>query len=177
MGSARDGNLKLYARTNGKKSLTDQSPLLSESDFHTCHHQHLFQVAGEGYFLTWFDRNMELILERTWSSSPSAAFALHQRMTRLIMDTLIARIPQVHEHGCAPLPPWTPLLDQALIPLGPRYFPDGRFNRAYTVLTFWPWRTKGGKDDGCAGCVLRRGDQGTGRRICAGRFSDVRNSF
>lgn len=146
--------------------MTDNPPLLSEPDFNEHHHQHLFHVAGEGYFLTWFDQDLEDILDRTWRSSPSAAFALHQRMTRRIMDTLVAHIPQVHEHGCAPLPPWTPLLEQTLIPLGLRYFPDAKLNRAYAALTFWPWRTMG---TGCEGCVLRRRD-------CAGRFFNVRNS-
>ncbi|WP_028572899.1 hypothetical protein [Desulfonatronum lacustre] len=158
--------------------MTDQSPLLSESDFASYHHQHLFHAAGEGYFLTWFDRDLEHILDRAWNSSPSAAFALHQRMTRRIMETLVAHIPQVREHGCAPLPPWTPILDQAMVLLDVRYLPGGRFNRAYAVLTFWPWRARGGGGaSGCFGCALRQGDPDTGQRDCQGRFFDVRNSI
>lgn len=160
---------------NGKKSLTALPPLPSESDLHRHHHQHLFHVAGEGYFATWFDQELECILDRTWPASPSTAFTLHQRMIRRIWEALLARIPQVHNHRCAPLPPWSPLLDQALIPFDLRYSSDGRINRAYAVLTFWPWRTRGVEHGGCDRCVLRRGDQGTGRRDCAGRLFDVRN--
>ncbi|WP_031387759.1 hypothetical protein [Desulfonatronum thiodismutans] len=149
--------------------MTHQSPLLSESDFASHHHQHLFHVAGEGYFLTWFDRDLEQILDQAWRSSPSAAFALHQQMARRIMETLVAHIPQVHEHGCAPLPPWTQALDQAMVSLDVRYLPEGGFNRAYAVLTFWPWR------NACAGCALRRSDHGPDQWDCEGRIFDVRN--
>lgn len=137
-----------------------------------CHHQQLIRLAGEEYFLTWFDQELEDILDGLWHSSPSAAYALHQQMAQQIMGALSRRIPQVREHGCAPLPPYTPELNQLLERFHLKQLPGGQLNRGHAALTFHPWQ------GGCALCALHsQGDQPMGQWGCNGQLTSVPNSF
>ncbi|WP_045218475.1 hypothetical protein [Desulfonatronum thioautotrophicum] len=143
--------------------------LLSGAHLARHHHQHVLHLAGQGYFLTWIDREMEHVLDALWSSSPSRAFALHEQMSELIMNALGRHIPQVRVHACAPLPPWSPRLDQLLLPWDVRQLPGGHLNRSYAALTFHPWQ------GGCAVCSLNQNGRYIGaERPCGRQQTNVR---
>jgi len=171
-GQRRGRNALQYDRTDGKKSLRIAANLPFETHLDRCHHQEVIRLAGVGYFLTWFDQELETILSELWHSSPSSAYALHQRMARRIMDALSRNIPQVREHGCAPLPSHTPELNHLLTRFHLKQLPGGQLNRGHAALTFHPWL------GGCTVCALQsHGNQNLEHGGCSGRLSNVPNSF
>ncbi len=117
-------------------------------------HAHACRIEGAGsaYLLVWLDDSVEEEVDDVWEETPSEAFLYNALAQVMCMGMVHAAIPQVEELGCAPAPPPTDLLADALETEGISYAVMGEpgLTRRYAVVTYYPFR------GGCELCCLRQ---------------------
>lgn len=108
-------------------------------------------ILGQRIFLiVWFEKELEGIVEVLWRTSPSQAFILHERMVQEIKFRIQCFLPEIHSHGCAPVPHPDSELNDALKDIGLHLYITGQVNRAYATITYLPWQ------GGCMFCFINK---------------------
>ena len=100
------------------------------------------------WLLLWMDEAVERRVERTWEDSPRQGFLEHALAVDCLMAAAAALVPEVAEHGCAPVPDPSPAVREAAASLGLAFPEPHVLGRRYALLTALPWR------GGCATCHL-----------------------
>ena len=102
------------------------------------------------FFVVWFEKELEDLVNDLWRISPSQAFVLHERMVGVIESRIRRSLPQIPSHGCTPVPHSEPELNAALKDIGLHLHLTGQLNRVYAAITCWPW------ENGCLRCALNQ---------------------
>ncbi len=120
------------------------------------------QAAARGLLCIFLPRTIEEHVAEAWRHSPSRGYLLHNLAQALCRAALGKLLPEVGEHGCAPLPELTPEEAKALHlavaaqlrkhEARPRGEEESGANaRTYSLLTHYPYI------GGCEVCALREG--------------------
>jgi len=109
----------------------------------------ILATAQNTFLLVWFERKLERVLDRIWRISPSKAYVLHEQVLRTMESRIQNFLPEIIDHGCAPVPNPEPETNDALKKIGLRLHATGQLNLVYATITFWPWK------GGCSCCALR----------------------
>ena len=107
-------------------------------------------TAGDkSYALIWLNESIEAEVDAAWAESPSEGFRLNTLAQLLCMELLREAVPETEELGCAPAPPRSAELEEALASLGMPCRPgEAGLGRRYAVLTRRPFA------GGCDVCAL-----------------------
>lgn len=98
---------------------------------------HTWRLGGrKGYVLVFLDATVEEEIEPLWEHAPAQAFAREAMAQALVLGYLTALRPGLARKGCAPVPPPTPEIIQALAPLGVELHESGALSRKYATLTY-----------------------------------------
>lgn len=112
-----------------------------------------FKIKADNlnYLAIWLDEKVEIEIDALWQNSPSESFMLNALAQCLCMGAVHGLMPEVEEHGCAPVPIANSELIAAILD---HKLPYGQKNnylyalRRYGVLTYLPWQ------GGCEICAL-----------------------
>lgn len=105
----------------------------------------------KGYVLVFLDAAVEAEIDPLWDTAPAQAFAREAMAQALVLGCLTALRPGLRRTGCAPVPPPTPALVEAVQGLGLELHESGALSRKYATLTY----ASGHR--GCPDCHLEAG--------------------
>ena len=116
-------------------------------------------AEGRTYLAVWLHEDVENTIQAEWEESPSKGFRMHALAQTMTMCAVHERVPEVEDVGCAPVPPVSRALADALTEAGlPARAREGlEFARKYAVVTREPF---GG---GCEICALQSDCPRSGR--------------
>ncbi len=108
-----------------------------------------FAKEDKGYLLVWLDKAVEDEVEADWQTSQVLGLASHNLAICLTMATAQSLTPELLDGACAPLPRPDKTMRSQLKRLGLEWFPEGRVDRTYAVLTNHPY------SGGCELCLMQ----------------------
>lgn len=108
-----------------------------------------FAKEDKGYLLVWLDKAVEEEVEADWQKSQTLGLASHNLAICLTMATAQSLMPELLEGACAPLPRPDKTMRSQLGRLGLEWYPEGRVDRTYAVLTNHPY------SGGCELCLMQ----------------------
>ncbi|WP_461209202.1 hypothetical protein [Desulfocurvus sp. DL9XJH121] len=113
------------------------------------------------WILAWLSKDVEARVEATWGKAPRRGFLEHALAVDCLMAAAAMLVPEIAEHGCAPVPEPSPAMREAAAELGLSFAEPNTLDRRYAVLTALPWR------GGCERCHLASSCPGPQREQCA----------
>lgn len=108
-----------------------------------------FATEDKGYLIAWLDKAVEDQIEEDWQAAPMLGMAVHNLAICLVMSAAQSLVPELLAGACAPLPRPDKALRSQLKRLGLEWFPEGRVDRTYAVLTNHPYA------GGCEICLMQ----------------------
>ncbi|MBU1002168.1 MAG: hypothetical protein KKE73_06560 [Proteobacteria bacterium] len=100
------------------------------------------------WLLIWLGEHVEQQVEKRWETSPLQGFLEHALAVDCVMAAAATLVPEIAQHGCAPVPEPSEAVRQAAQELGLNWPERHTLNRRYALLTRFPWQ------GGCSTCHL-----------------------
>lgn len=100
------------------------------------------------WLLLWLDETLERTVERRFEQSPTWGFLEHALAVHCVMAAAASLLPELNDHGCAPVPAPHPAISAAVQELGLSWPEKDTLCRRYSLLTRMPFA------GGCESCVL-----------------------
>lgn len=107
------------------------------------------RTGGGTRLLAWLDKAVEDEIDGCWTAEPRTSFLLHVLALNLLMAATAQLVPQITQHGCAPVPAPDPELAAVSDRFGLVWTSETTLERRYALVTPMPWQ------GGCAICLLQ----------------------
>jgi hypothetical protein len=111
-------------------------------------HAWRIDAGPSAWLLLWLDEALEREVERRFAQAPAQGFLEHALAVHCVMAAAATQVPELAEHGCAPVPAPHPAITAAVKELGLSWPERDTLCRRYALLTGTPF------SGGCSGCAL-----------------------